>query len=95
MKKTVRIGVWETNSSSVHSICICTKEDYDKWENGELWYDEYEDKLTASSTNKWDENNYSYTNFWDERCEYYDTFEERYVTPHGDEVVAFGYYGHD
>ena len=37
MKKTVRMGVWETNSSSVHSICICTKEEYDKWENGELW----------------------------------------------------------
>ena len=32
MKKT-RVEVFETNSSSVHSLCICSADDYDKWKN--------------------------------------------------------------
>lgn len=27
--------------------------------------------------------------------EWFETFEQHYTTPGGDEVVAFGYYGHD
>ena len=37
MKQQVRLCVFETNSSSTHSITIVDKEDYNKWENGELW----------------------------------------------------------
>jgi cobalamin biosynthesis Co2+ chelatase CbiK len=41
MKIQVRHSVFETNSSSTHSICITTAENYDKFKNGELyWYDE-------------------------------------------------------
>lgn len=29
----VRSGVFETNSSSTHSLNICTKSDYDRWKN--------------------------------------------------------------
>ena len=29
----VRSGVFETNSSSTHSLNICTKSDYDRWTN--------------------------------------------------------------
>ena len=38
MKMTVRQGVFETNSSSVHSLTMATKDDYEKFENGELFY---------------------------------------------------------
>lgn len=38
--KVIRRGVFETNSSSTHSITMCSKEDYDKWENGEVLLDE-------------------------------------------------------
>lgn len=38
MKRQVRRGVFETNSSSVHSICITTQSEYDKWKNGEVFY---------------------------------------------------------
>lgn len=31
--------VFETNSSSTHSLTMCSKEDYDKWESGELLLD--------------------------------------------------------
>ena len=42
MKMQIRRGVFETNSSSVHSIAMCTGSDFDRWTNGELlfWEDE-------------------------------------------------------
>lgn len=36
MKRQIRRGVFETNSSSTHSLTICLKSDYDKWESEEL-----------------------------------------------------------
>ena len=35
--KQIRRGVFETNSSSTHSITMCSKEDYDKWESGDVY----------------------------------------------------------
>ena len=37
--KQVRRGVFETNSSSTHSITICTEDEYEKFKRGELMYD--------------------------------------------------------
>ncbi|MBO7697261.1 MAG: hypothetical protein J6Y28_04050 [Acholeplasmatales bacterium] len=45
--KVIRAGVFETNSSSTHSICICTEEEFDKWKNGELYYDDYSGKIIS------------------------------------------------
>lgn len=45
--KTIRMGTFETNSSSTHSIAICTKEQYEKWVHGELYLNDcgsYHDK---------------------------------------------------
>lgn len=36
MKRQVRRGVFETNSSSTHSLTMCLKSDYDRWESGEV-----------------------------------------------------------
>lgn len=44
MKISIRQGVFETNSSSVHSCSVCTDSDYKKWKKGEIWYNEGEDK---------------------------------------------------
>ena len=33
----MRQGVFETNSSSTHSITMCNESDYEKWVNGELY----------------------------------------------------------
>lgn len=38
--KSIRRGVFETNSSSTHSITICSKEEYEKWEKGEVLLNE-------------------------------------------------------
>lgn len=35
---SVRRNVFETNSSSTHSITMCSEDEYDKWKNGELFY---------------------------------------------------------
>lgn len=43
MKTIVRKGVFETNSSSTHTMIMCTGEEYEKFEDGEMlidWMDE-------------------------------------------------------
>ena len=45
MKNVIRYGVFETNSSSSHSLCVCTKEEYEKFKKGDLVLDIYESKL--------------------------------------------------
>lgn len=124
MKRQIRRGVFETNSSSVHSLTMCSGEEYKKWENGKVlyWSDKnkfgtkediieelknarysWNNELCYPDIN-WDcENNvsdvFSYegiktcNEFFDN--EWFETFEQRYTTSNGDEVVAFGYYGHD
>ncbi len=37
MKRQIRRCVFETNSSSTHSITMCLKSDYDKWQNGDMF----------------------------------------------------------
>ena len=37
----IRKGLFETNSSSIHSLSILSKKDYEKWKNGELYFDEF------------------------------------------------------
>lgn len=36
MKRQIRLGVFETNSSSTHSLTMCSGEEYEKWASGEL-----------------------------------------------------------
>jgi hypothetical protein len=33
----IRHGVFETNSSSTHSITMCMKSEFESWENGEVY----------------------------------------------------------
>ena len=43
--RQIRRGVFETNSSSVHSLTMCSAEEYEKWENGKLLYWQDKDKF--------------------------------------------------
>lgn len=52
MKRQIRKGVFETNSSSTHSLTMCLKSDFDKWENGDAWLCQW-----AWSSDYKDENN--------------------------------------
>lgn len=44
--KSVRRNVFETNSSSTHSLTMCSEEDYDKWEEGQLYFNNNREFLT-------------------------------------------------
>lgn len=47
----VRQGVFETNSSSTHTLTICTKEDYEDWEHGDkFWLDNDWGKLQTNKS---------------------------------------------
>lgn len=39
----IRHGVFETNSSSVHSMVICNEDDYEAWVNGDVLLNRYHD----------------------------------------------------
>lgn len=49
MKKQIRRGTFETNSSSTHSISICTEDEFTKWKNGELLYDEETEEFVPTN----------------------------------------------
>ena len=36
--RSIRIGVFETNSSSTHSLTICSKTEFDAWKNGDVLF---------------------------------------------------------
>ena len=41
MKRQIRRGVFETNSSSTHSLTMCSEEEFEQWKNGELLFEEW------------------------------------------------------
>lgn len=89
MKINIRNNVFETNSSSVHTLCICTKEEYEKFKNGELLYDLDLDVLTPDVQNKRGDGYITYNEFWeDDGC--LETYHEEYTSPSGDKIVVFG-----
>lgn len=45
--KLVRRGTFETNSSSTHSITMCKESDFDKWKNGEMYWDRWNESLVS------------------------------------------------
>lgn len=125
MKTQIRRSIFETNSSSVHSITMVSGSEYDKWKNGELlYYKDTENLVTKEEIEKikeddkkiyeshgwtFDESKYDCNS---SNCRFltcdkffnwhgdwpdveYETFIDHYKTKDGEEVVAFGFYGHD
>ena len=99
MKRQVRRGVFETNSSSTHSITMCMKSDYDKWVAGELVFDRYAEELVEITPDvkkfmEDDDSDYlTYEQFHDYDFLEYETYTNTFKTPGGEEIVSFGYYG--
>lgn len=104
MKMQIRKGVWETNSSSVHAICMCSQSDFDKWKKGEMIYDEWNEELVPTKDAILDEDDeeyedyryYTYDDFFNDYDKMeFETYSDTFDTANGETVVAFGYYGHD
>lgn len=98
MKRQIRMGVWETNSSLCHSLSMCTKEQFEKWKNGEIWWNRWDEVFEPIEENinedkKEKRGCITYEEF--EELEYEEVFEQEYTTPNGETVIAFGYAGHD
>lgn len=45
--RQIRAGVFETNSSSTHSITICTQDEYNKWRKGDFVWNRYSEELMS------------------------------------------------
>lgn len=97
MKRQVRRGVFETNSSSTHSITICSKSEFEAWKRGELLYDMYDENLIDpnSLTDKNDiGEDYQTYDGWNSDYDL-NIYKREYTTDGGEEIVAFGKYGYD
>jgi hypothetical protein len=91
--KTIRRNVFETNSSSVHSLTMTDSETFKKWKSGQIFYDidnkkfvkeqKHEDCFTYNEYNSWCNDRY------------FDTFEDSKKTKSGEVVIAFGHFGSD
>lgn len=95
MRVQVRPGVFETNSSSTHSLVVCTTSEYKMFQRGEMLLDVWNDKLVSYDDAKvhWSDRRYktieqAFNGCWVEG-ELYEEFE----TPSGDQMVVFGAYG--
>ena len=93
MKNVIRYGVFETNSSSSHSLCVCTKKEYEKFKKGDLVLDTYESELIPRP-----ENFEMYNVFGEIEEEpryieynYAPDAKLNFTTSSGDEMVAFCY----
>lgn len=132
MKKQIRRGVFETNSSSVHSLTMCMESDYNRWSRENLFlytgsgygypddnkpeknhFYTRDEAIAFEKTSRWTNENTDWDNeevanetlhdnewldydyYWNYYAEDFETFEENMTTPSGENVVAFGYYGHD
>ena len=93
MKVQIRRNVFETNSSSVHSMTMCSGDEYKKWRDGELLFSDWDGDFVDANDPKvkearekyekefkeWENDPDAYS--WDRPdCEYMtcDEFWERY-----------------
>lgn len=94
---SARFNVFETNSSSTHAICICTENEFKEWQDGKkIWNHWDEEIVDIPNPQEYEENDYKYKTYEEFSDGYeYETYERHFTTPAGEEMVAFGYYGHD
>lgn len=97
MKVSIRVGTFETNSSSVHSLTITSLDEFNMWKNGDMLFDSYAEKLI----NKQDADEeyihsgvyYTFDSYFEEFAGYYETFEHEKKVD-GVDVIVFGYFGY-
>lgn len=94
--KKIRRAMFETNSSMIHSLSIVTEDDFNKFIDGELLFDRWNDEfIDASKVNLEEAEDGQYWSKEEYGGEYFDTSFQHFTTPSGDKMVAMSYYGHD
>lgn len=90
--KQVRIGVFETNSSSTHSMVICTEEEFNKWMKGEVLMNLSEDTLVpVNEIPSEDMYDYGTVEQWEGNLE---SSRVNYTSKSGDKIVILAKYGY-
>ena len=80
---------------------MCMKSEFDKWVEGELVWDKWADELVPitpevkEDMSKRHSHYLTYDQFNDWEYLEYDTFEDSFTTPGGEQIISFGYYGYD
>ena len=101
MKTTIRLGTFETNSSSTHSLVVCEKKEFEMFKIGELIFNRYTCEFVPTKVyeeakkNDKDFDDYEFCTY----DEYFEddelsSYEEGYTSKSGDEIVIFGRYGY-
>ena len=109
--KSIRRNVFETNSSSTHSMSICTREDYDNWKKGKVFFDSDNNKFITreQAMEKFPDLNlpkgrnsiedvlrdYEIYTYENYNDSNLEEFSSNFTTPGGEKVVAFGKYGYN
>lgn len=91
--KQIRYGVFETNSSSTHSLTICSDEEYKKFESGVLVWDEWRNEFVPLDSSQDQDDCSTHDAFFNDND--LETFHETYTTKGGEVIHAFGKYGYD
>lgn len=89
MKRQVRIGVFETNSSMTHSLTMCSDSEYQKWRNGEVYWSKWSwgDDRDFVPVEEVD------AQYKSEYDEYYENYEDYIEREYG--YVAYDRFGYD
>lgn len=74
--RQIRKNVFETNSSSTHSITICSKEDYDKWINGEVLYSDWNNDFIEAEALTPDDYDEAGAHYESNKLKYYKGWKE-------------------
>lgn len=104
--RQIRFGTFETNSSSTHSLVIGTPEQIEKWENGELFINYYDNYTTEFKTKEeldqmaetekyFSREDWKNGEEWDEATEYLDHDSQIITTPGGEQLSIVCAYGRD
>ena len=78
--RQIRRGVFETNSSSTHSLTICSEEEFEAWRNGKLLFDEWgseefvpayelNDSIKQMAVEEYEKNKTEYSKDWEDLTE--------------------------
>lgn len=89
--KTIRHGLFETNSSASHSITIFTVDEWANFKDGNLLIDESGKLVPSTPENLSDEDTRDYSAFVND--EMLETAVTEHTTSGGDKIVAVCKYG--
>ncbi len=108
--RVIRRGVFETNSSSVHSLSILTREDYETWRDNpysvylcdnKIYTEEEAINLLSEQYPRYSKEeiaselrDFGFENFEDYGANFETEFTP-FVSPSGDQLVIVEYFGRD